>query len=162
MSSYNGRRAPNFSQYLEDLNAIPSPFEQSAQQSDFNIDAELALFTNAEFYDFGHFGDLNMPPVSYESSETKTEHQGPTSMDKQQNVDYVDFFNGEYGLMFAASTLHLALSRGTRRPVDFRGFFMCVCGFIDQCLPLLLFAVGFNISCMVAALLLDLQLGPSS
>lgn len=95
MSSYNGRRAPNFSQYLEDLNAIPSPFEQSAQQSDFNIDAELALFTNAEFYDFGHFGDLNMPPVSYESSETKTEHQGPTSMDKQQNVDYVDFFNAD-------------------------------------------------------------------
>ena len=31
MAGYNGRRAPNFSQYLDDLNAIPSPYDQAVQ-----------------------------------------------------------------------------------------------------------------------------------
>ena len=67
MSSYNGRRVPNFSQFLEDLNTIPSPYDQALQQQDdsFNIDAELALFTNAEFLDFD---DMSIP-LTYEPLE---------------------------------------------------------------------------------------------
>ncbi|KAL4921143.1 hypothetical protein BDW62DRAFT_140340 [Aspergillus aurantiobrunneus] len=62
MAEYNGRRAPNFSQYLDDLNAIPSPYDvamqQQQQQEPFNLDSDLSLFTNTEFFDF----DLNIPP----------------------------------------------------------------------------------------------------
>ncbi|KAL5340032.1 hypothetical protein BJX70DRAFT_362534 [Aspergillus crustosus] len=73
MAEFNGRRAPNFSQYLEDLNAIPSPYEmvmqqqQQQQQESFNLDNELSLFTNTEFFDFDTLNDLNIP--SFERSE---------------------------------------------------------------------------------------------
>lgn len=96
MSSYNGRRGPNFSQYLEDLNTIPSPYEQSVQQNEpFNLDAELALFTNAEFFDFGQFGDLNMP-LTYDPAEDEKARQENAGADKNQNVNYMDLLNGEY------------------------------------------------------------------
>lgn len=92
MSSYNGRRAPNFSQFLEDLNTIPSPFEQAVQQQQqqetFNLDAELAMFTNAEFLDFDNL-DMNMP--MYDPVE---EGQGQEDR-KEPDVKYLDLLNGE-------------------------------------------------------------------
>lgn len=100
MTSYNGRRAPNFSQYLEDLNTIPSPYDQSGQQQNepFNIDAELALFTNAEFLDFGHFGDLNMP-LTYDPAEDEKARQENAGSDKNNNVNYLDLLNGKYMML---------------------------------------------------------------
>jgi hypothetical protein len=97
MTSYNGRRAPNFSQYLEDLNTIPSPYDQSIRQQNepFNIDDELALFTNAEFLDFGHFGDLNMP-LTFDPAEDDKARQENAGGDKNNNVNYMDLLNGAY------------------------------------------------------------------
>lgn len=92
MSGYNGRRAPNFSQFLEDLNTIPSPFEQAVeqqqQQETFNLDAELTMFTNAEFLDFDNL-DMNMP--MYDPVE---EGQGQGDS-KEQDMKYLDLLNGE-------------------------------------------------------------------
>ncbi|KAF2771372.1 hypothetical protein EJ03DRAFT_358982 [Teratosphaeria nubilosa] len=53
MSDYNhGRRAPNVSQYLANLNTIPSAAELAAQ-NDFGLaDSNLDFLTNAEFFDF--------------------------------------------------------------------------------------------------------------
>ncbi|KAI5286212.1 hypothetical protein KEM54_006961, partial [Ascosphaera aggregata] len=53
---YNGRRAPNFSQFLNELNMIPSPYDQALQQQEqndlFDVESELAMFANTEFLDF--------------------------------------------------------------------------------------------------------------
>jgi hypothetical protein len=98
MSSYGGRRAPNFAQYLEDLNTIPSPYDQSAQQQStepFNIDAELALFTNTEFLDFGHFGDMNMPLGFSPAEEEHKAQEEKHAVEKHTDMDYMDLLNGK-------------------------------------------------------------------
>lgn len=50
MSNFNGRRGPNVSQYLRDLNAINR--QENAQDEPFNMEEDLALFTNTQFFDF--------------------------------------------------------------------------------------------------------------
>lgn len=55
--AYNGRRGPNVSQYIANLNAIPTAQElHNSAQDNFNIDDDLAMFTNTQFFDFdvGH------------------------------------------------------------------------------------------------------------
>lgn len=96
MSGYNGRRAPNLSQFLEDLNTIPSPFEQAVQQQQqqqesFNLDEELAMFTNAEFLDFDNL-DMNIPLYDPEDSQN---HGDKAGVGKEQDVKYMDLLNGE-------------------------------------------------------------------
>ncbi|OOF97755.1 hypothetical protein ASPCADRAFT_205011 [Aspergillus carbonarius ITEM 5010] len=80
MSEFNGRRAPNFSQYLDDLNAIPSPYDQAIQQQQqesYNFDAELSLFTNTEFFDFDQLGDLNLPTFDAMEENTVKKETAP-------------------------------------------------------------------------------------
>jgi hypothetical protein len=96
MAGYTGRRAPNFSQYLDDLNTIPSPYDQALQQQQqrqntINFDEELALFTNAEFFDFDKFANLDLP--TFDGVEDKNAQVE----DQTQNADmkFLDFLNGE-------------------------------------------------------------------
>ncbi|RJE23539.1 hypothetical protein PHISCL_04123 [Aspergillus sclerotialis] len=98
MSGYNARRFPNFSQYLDDLNTIPSPYDQALQQQQqqesFNIDAELSLFTNTEFFDFDSFGDLSLPTFdSVEDDNLKKESVPKT--DQNSDMKFLDLLNGE-------------------------------------------------------------------
>lgn len=52
MSTYNnGRRAPNVSQYIANLNTIPTPQDVSAR-ADFDIAGDGLDFLNTEFFDF--------------------------------------------------------------------------------------------------------------
>ncbi|OAX78040.1 hypothetical protein ACJ72_07654 [Emergomyces africanus] len=101
MSGYNGRRAPNFSQYLNELNTIPSPYDQAQQAQDlFDVDAELALFTNAEFLDFDPIGDLPVDiPVKFEAGDgANIQSRGttPTStLSDGNNIKYIDMLNGK-------------------------------------------------------------------
>jgi hypothetical protein len=58
--AYSGRRGPNVSAYIANLNAIPTAEDlQSSNQESF-IDDDLAMFTNTQFFDFdlGQEGDL--------------------------------------------------------------------------------------------------------
>ncbi|KAL4735088.1 hypothetical protein BDV11DRAFT_196794 [Aspergillus similis] len=86
MAEYNGRRAPNFSQYLDDLNAIPSPYDVAMQQQQdgFNIDSDLSLFTNTEFFDF----DLNLPP--FEPVE-----ENKHNVNQNSDMDFLDILGGD-------------------------------------------------------------------
>lgn len=97
MSEFNGRRAPNFSQYLDDLNAIPSPYDQAVQQQQkqesFNLDAELSLFTNAEFFDFDQFGELNLP--TFDSVDNDKLKDNSNSAEQNPDLKFLDFLNGE-------------------------------------------------------------------
>jgi hypothetical protein len=48
--AYHGRRGPNVSEYIANLNAIPTAQDLSNQDS--FVDDDLALFTNTQFFDF--------------------------------------------------------------------------------------------------------------
>ncbi|KAJ8062134.1 hypothetical protein OCU04_008694 [Sclerotinia nivalis] len=79
--AYNGRRGPNVSEYIANLNAIPTPQDlQNSNQEPFNVDDDLAMFTNAQFFDF----DLNQ--------NTSTDLQGPNfdGVGAQSTADSVD------------------------------------------------------------------------
>jgi len=59
--AYNGRRAPNVSKYLRDLNSATT--EAPADDSN-DFETNLALFTNTQFFDFdsGHTTDYRARP----------------------------------------------------------------------------------------------------
>ena len=61
MAGSSGRKpGVNVSQYIADLNKVPSDFDLDRSAEDaFSLDEELAQFTNAEFLDFdsGNFLD---------------------------------------------------------------------------------------------------------
>jgi hypothetical protein len=101
MAGYNGRRAPNFSQYIDDLNAIPSPYDQALQQqqrqqNSFSLDEELALFTNTEFFDFDKFTDFGLP--NFESvDDVKTQEAVPDQTARTADMKFLDFLNGKCG-----------------------------------------------------------------
>lgn len=98
MAGYNGRLAPNVSQYLNDLNTIPSPYDQAVQQqqqSSFNLDEELALFTNAEFFDFDKFGDLTLPTFDSLDNDKTNGEPVPEQTTHDADMKFLDFLNGE-------------------------------------------------------------------
>ncbi|KIN04550.1 hypothetical protein OIDMADRAFT_101511 [Oidiodendron maius Zn] len=63
--SYSERRGPNVSEYVANLNAIPSAQDlQSSSADNFNLDDELAMFTNTQFYDFDSGNDVDIQPIA--------------------------------------------------------------------------------------------------
>lgn len=70
MSTYNGtgRRAPNVSQYLHNLNTAPTAQELADQQHDLDLTAagDLDFLTNTEFFDFDQFNP-NVPVFPQEN-----------------------------------------------------------------------------------------------
>lgn len=63
MSSYRGRTGPNFSEYLNNLNALASPYDQEQfPAEDLDLSQDLAMFTNT---DFTHF---DIPPLPEDGS----------------------------------------------------------------------------------------------
>lgn len=59
MSGYHGRTGPNFSQYINNLNTIPQPYNPDfLATDDLSLDQELSLFTNTDFTDFTDFEAL--------------------------------------------------------------------------------------------------------
>lgn len=75
--AYNGRTGPNVSEYIANLNAIPS---ELPNDDDFNLDDSLAMFTNTQFYDF-------------DAAEGHTQ-EGAVAPDTVGDMS-MDFMNGE-------------------------------------------------------------------
>jgi len=91
MASFNSRRGPNVSQYLRELHTIP---EQDTAAAEFNMDDDLAMFTNTQFFDFdsGQNTDYNAPPLKPESTTEAAPAQQPRSDDVIGDlVNYHDF-----------------------------------------------------------------------
>ncbi|KAL9039963.1 MAG: hypothetical protein Q9214_004667, partial [Letrouitia sp. 1 TL-2023] len=70
MATFNGKRVPTVSQYINDLNTIKpdhdpdhDPDHLAPQDDNFDFDG-LAAFTNAEFIDF----DVGGPAISHPSA----------------------------------------------------------------------------------------------
>lgn len=79
MSTYNGRHGPNVSQYLRELDTI-SPQDATGEET-FNMEADLALFTNTQFFDFdsGQNTDFQAQPVKPEADTSATSQSGDVS-----------------------------------------------------------------------------------
>lgn len=78
--AYNGRRGPNVSEYIANLNAIPSAQDLQASDS-LDFENDLALFTNTQFFDFdlGQDADLQETLTSGRNDHHhKTETTLPT------------------------------------------------------------------------------------
>ncbi len=53
MATFAGRRAPNVSQYIAELNVVrPEPDDALAADDAYDFETNLNLFTNAEFLDY--------------------------------------------------------------------------------------------------------------
>ncbi|KIW74288.1 hypothetical protein Z517_12228 [Fonsecaea pedrosoi CBS 271.37] len=86
MSGYRGRTGPNFSEYLNSLNTLTSPYEQEQYPTEeLDISQDLAMFTNT---DFTHF---DIPPLpedgtfNFDLGDSKT---------NSNSVKYEDLLSG--------------------------------------------------------------------
>ena len=57
--AYNGRKGPNVSEYIANLNAIPSEQDLQAQEG-ISFEDDLSMFTNTTFFE--DFDDLGQSP----------------------------------------------------------------------------------------------------
>ncbi|RDL37980.1 Uncharacterized protein BP5553_05413 [Venustampulla echinocandica] len=94
--AYNGRRGPNVSEYIANLNAIPTA--QDLQNADnFNLDDELAMFTNTQFFDFDLGQDANVQPANFgiDDPASSVAPDGldlkPLEFDMQGDFSFPDF-----------------------------------------------------------------------
>lgn len=79
MSNYTrGRRHPNVSQYVADLNTIPSTQDVASRNPDnFGLDDDMSLFTNTEFFDFdlGEMTGMSQPAEFDSPAEERMRRQ---------------------------------------------------------------------------------------
>lgn len=93
---HDGQRGPNVAEFIANLNAIPTAQDLAAQQhQDFNFDDDLALFTNATFFDFdiGQDADLQPSTLGFDGQQRgeAQPQQGTQDMAKAN----MDFLQGE-------------------------------------------------------------------
>ena len=94
MSGYSARKAPNVSQYIANLNTIPSAHDIATGQDGYPLDDDLAIFTNAEFFDF----DLG---ENYDPSlERRTKQR--TASSENNDGKALNYDNGRGTLYFHA------------------------------------------------------------
>ena len=94
MDGYNPRRAPNVSQYVADLNTIPSDHEVAAQQQDgFTFGDDLALFTNTQFFDYDNGEQVDAAPVKYDATQAERARRANASARKDA-AGGLDYMNG--------------------------------------------------------------------
>ncbi|OTA23646.1 hypothetical protein BTJ68_12482 [Hortaea werneckii EXF-2000] len=87
MSGFTGgRRAPNVSQYLADLNTIPGPQDLSGPQNDFGgLGDDLDFLTNTEFFDFDNFNNVDFSqPAPADLSQPQQPVVAPQQQQQQQ------------------------------------------------------------------------------
>ena len=86
MSTYRGRTGPNFSEYLNNLNTLTSPYDQEHfPPEELDITQDLAMFTNT---DFTHFDIPALPEdasFNFDLSENKS---------NPHNIKYEDLLSG--------------------------------------------------------------------
>ena len=82
--TYNGRRGPNVSEYIAQLNAIP-PAQELQSSDNFNLDDDLAMFTNTQFFDFDLGQDADLQPDNFDGRGGST--AAPDSVD-MKSLDF--------------------------------------------------------------------------
>lgn len=103
MASFNGRPAPNVSQYLRELNTI-SPLDTTGTEA--FIEDDLSIFTNTQFYDYetGQKTDYQAQPskVATAAPTPAASTAGDAVLD---DVSHLDFMSGELFLLLLSTRL---------------------------------------------------------
>src|SRR3954454_16849310 len=94
--AYSGRRAPNISQFIAALNSVDDS-EMPIDQEPFNFEDDLALFTNAEFFDFDLGQNVDAQSIEYDPVSEERARRENASLHKQ-NLKDMDFLKGELQL----------------------------------------------------------------
>ena len=100
MANFGGRRAPNVSQYIANLNTIPSEYDLAVQE-DYGIADDLATFTNAEFYDWDN---VEQPKIEYDASQDERVRREDATA-ARSNGKELDFASGMPPDTFASEAL---------------------------------------------------------
>ena len=103
MSGYSTRKALNVSQYIANLNTIPSAHDLATQQEGYQLDDDLAIFTNAEFFDFDLGENIDQTYDPAQDGRTRRASAGANN----GAVKGLDFDNGE--CPSGLSTSHILL-----------------------------------------------------
>ena len=101
MDGYKGRKAPNVSQFLANLNALPSSHD-TQQQEAFSIDDELAQFTNTEFLDFDAGDFLEQPMPEYDPSLEEKARRENAAANNKFGGKGINFVNGMLRMSYRA------------------------------------------------------------
>ncbi|KAK4142771.1 uncharacterized protein C8A04DRAFT_12908 [Dichotomopilus funicola] len=118
-ASYNNTGRVNVSQYLRNLNVQGPSVEETLTDED--LEKDLALFTNTQFFDFetGQHTDYQAPPVKSEVTRSPTEdvssesimgdfpagYEFPVSGPPTKELQACDFSFGDYNNTFASPTV---------------------------------------------------------
>ena len=89
----NGRKIPNVSQYLANLNTIPSAHDVATQDEGFDIDEQLAQFTNVEFLDFdtgGEFLEHQIPDFNSDHGARSRRQSAEHNTVDAKGLDFVN------------------------------------------------------------------------
>jgi hypothetical protein len=114
--AYNGRTGPNVSEYIANLNAIPSATDLP-NDDEFNLDADLAMFTNTQFFDYDLGQDTDLQAADLGGDGHGQGQEGAVAPDSV-DMNSLEFMNGKhlFHLYFALSLSVNILSFGTRVP----------------------------------------------
>jgi hypothetical protein len=92
MAGYSGQRGPNVSEFIANLNAIPSTQDMAGQGPDnFNLDDELAMFTNTQFFDFDLGQDADLKPANFDFDFNAQNRVAPATA---QDIESLNFSQG--------------------------------------------------------------------
>ncbi|KAL8808044.1 MAG: hypothetical protein Q9182_000322 [Xanthomendoza sp. 2 TL-2023] len=113
MAGYTGRKGPNVSQYLSNLNAIPSEHDLATRSPEgFDFINELSTFTNTEFLDYDQGSKVYHPTIDYDHLDGLNSADSAVAQDvgKSEELDFSfqslePFFNPDPSLNLARSTL---------------------------------------------------------
>jgi hypothetical protein len=91
MAAYSGQRGPNVSEFIANLNTFPPGQDMTGQSHEnFNLDDELAMFTNTQFFDFDLGQDADLQPSSFDfNAQSKV---APATTD----IKALDFTQGRF------------------------------------------------------------------
>lgn len=86
MSGYNGRRGPNVSQYVANLNTLPT--NQDLLEEPLDLETDLSIFTNSDFIEWDPSGtDLSAPIDFLDSEQQQPPNRQPASNSRLSAVD---------------------------------------------------------------------------
>ncbi|KAL2759640.1 hypothetical protein ACRALDRAFT_1060354 [Sodiomyces alcalophilus JCM 7366] len=91
----SGRRGPNVSQYLRQLNTVP----EKPLEDDFTFEDDLAMFTNTHFYDFetGQHMDYQAPPAKPDCEPSTATTVSPDDLTSSLgDLSNLDFISGDF------------------------------------------------------------------
>ncbi|KAL8696060.1 MAG: hypothetical protein Q9224_002994 [Gallowayella concinna] len=106
MAGYAGRKGPNVSQYLSNLNAIPSENDLATQSPEgFDFSNELSTFTNTKFLEYDQGPNIYHPSIDYDHDDAFISAD-PAIAHKPEELDFSfhslePFFNPDPSLSVA-------------------------------------------------------------